>query len=52
MDRFVVQENIRHFHKLLEGKLELTQRQLIESLLAAEEAKLMLDIPPREPRHP
>lgn len=52
MDRFVVQENIRHFHRLLEGKLELAQRQLIESLLAAEEAKLMRDLPARDPKRP
>jgi hypothetical protein len=49
MDRFIVQENIRHFHRLLDGELEASQRQVIESLLAAEEAKLPCDPQPVDP---
>ncbi len=40
MDRTVAHLNIQHFRKLLESEADPTKRQIIERLLAEEEAKL------------
>jgi hypothetical protein len=41
MDRTVAYLNIQHFKKLLESELDPAKRQMIERLLAEEEAKLV-----------
>lgn len=40
MDRFIAQENIRHFRSLLATELNEQKRQSILHLLSDEEAKL------------
>lgn len=40
MSRFTVTENIRRFRQLLTEPLDTQRRRTIETLLAAEEAKL------------
>jgi hypothetical protein len=42
MERFIHNENIRHFRKLLEREQDEEKRNLIRKLLAEEEAK---DVP-------
>jgi hypothetical protein len=54
MERFIHNENIRHFKKLLEEERDEEKRNLIRKLLAEEEAK---DVPasregPGNPKHP
>lgn len=41
MDKFVACLNIEHFKRLLETETDPTKRQIVERLLAEEEAKLM-----------
>jgi hypothetical protein len=42
MDRYIAEENIKHFRSLLATELNEQRRQCILSLLADEEAKLRL----------
>ena len=47
MDRFVKQENIRHYRRMLENTKDDAERQRIVKLLADEEARDSLDAPHR-----
>ena len=40
MERFVLRQNIEHYRAMLKGTTDPKQRQLIETLLFEEEAKL------------
>jgi hypothetical protein len=40
MDKFVAKANIQHYRKKLAQETDETQRQLLERLVAEEEAKL------------
>lgn len=49
MDRFVAEQNIAHYRELLAGDLEADEREVIERLLAEEEARLARLGHPRYP---
>lgn len=47
MDRFVKQENIRHYRRMLENVTDEAERQRIMRLLADEEARDAIEAPHR-----
>jgi hypothetical protein len=51
MERFVHEENIRRYRKLLEEEKDEEKRTMIRKLLAEEEARIRLTEQRSDPRH-
>jgi hypothetical protein len=50
MDRIVAQYNIEHYRRLLAKETDETRRQMLQRLLAEEEAKLVNNAPKERKR--